>query len=187
MLMLKRLGIFFLDILQVVVFAVSLFLFTYLLVLQPHKIRGDSMQPNFPDGEHLLTDKVTYRFSTPKRGDVIVFKAPGTENEEFIKRIIALPGEKVSIKEGKIHINDKKLDEAYLSQTLNTSGGLFLGEGEEMRVPDNSYFVMGDNRPFSSDSRVWGFVPKNKITGRAWIVYWPIGEAGAVDNPQYNF
>src|SRR3989338_2802249 len=85
MLMLKRLGIFFLDILQVVVFAVSLFLFTYLLVMQPHKIKGDSMQPNFPDGEYLLTDKITYKVRKPQRGEVIVFIEPGTDDEEFKK------------------------------------------------------------------------------------------------------
>ena len=90
--LLKRLGAFFLDILQVIVFAVAIFLFIYLLVLQPHKIKGDSMQPNFPDGEYLLTDKVSYRLGDPKRGDVVVFEAPSTTGEEFIKRIIEFGG-----------------------------------------------------------------------------------------------
>src|SRR3989304_8064339 len=109
--MLKRIGIFFLDILEVIVFAIAIFLFVYLLLLQPHKIKGDSMQPNFPDGEYLLTDKVTYRFNQPERGDVVVFEAPTNNGDEFIKRIIATPGEKVSLRQGKIYINDILLDE----------------------------------------------------------------------------
>src|SRR3989337_1808456 len=96
----KRLGAFFLDVLEVIVFAVAIFLFLYLLVLQPHKIKGASMEPNFPNGEYLLTDKVTYRFREPERGDVIVFEAPGTNGEEFIKRIIGLPGEQISLHNG---------------------------------------------------------------------------------------
>jgi len=109
--MFRRLGAFFLDILEVIVFAVAIFLFIYLLVLQPHKIKGASMDPNFFDGEYLLTDKVTYRFGEPKRGDVIVFKAPTGNGDEFIKRIIGLPGEKVSVKSGKMYINEKVLEE----------------------------------------------------------------------------
>jgi len=95
--MLGRFGAFFLDILQVVVFAVAIFLFVYLLLLQPHKIKGSSMFPNFADGEFLLTDKVTYRFGEPKRGDVVVFKAPPNDREEFIKRIIGLPNDKIFV------------------------------------------------------------------------------------------
>src|SRR3989338_5796123 len=112
--MLRRLATFFLDLLQTVVFAVSIFLFIYLLVLQPHKIKGTSMEPNFPNGEFLLTDKITYRFNDPQRGDVIVFEAPGTNGDEFIKRIIGLPSEKVSINENQIYINEKLLNESYI-------------------------------------------------------------------------
>jgi signal peptidase I len=99
--MLKKLGAFFLDIIEVVVFAVAIFLFVYLLILQPHKIKGDSMQPNFPDGEFLLADKITYRLREPKRGDVIVFQAPVAPDEEYIKRIIGLPGESVKVLSGR--------------------------------------------------------------------------------------
>lgn len=184
--MLKKLGAFFLDILEVVVFAVAIFLFVYLLVLQPHKIKGDSMQPNYPDGEFLLTDKVTYRFGEPKRGDVVVFEAPVAEGEEYIKRIIGLPGERVSVKQGKIYINGKILNETYLKNTVFTLGGAFLGDGSEVSVPSGEYFVLGDNRPASSDSRTWGFVTKNKITGRAWVIYWPPEKTGVVKAITYN-
>lgn len=184
--MFHRLGAFFLDILEIVVFAVAIFLFVYLLLLQPHKIKGASMEPNFPDGEFLLTDKVTYRLEEPKRGDVIVFKAPVAEGEEFIKRIIGLPGENVSVKDSKVYINDKELEEPYLSSTVPTYSNYFLPEGATVAVPQNEYFVLGDNRPHSSDSRAWGFVSKNKITGRAWLIYWPPKNAGTIKKPLYN-
>ena len=185
--MLRHLGAFFLDILEVVVFAVAIFLFVYLLVLQPHKIKGGSMLPNFPDGEFLLTDKVTYRLGEPKRGDVIVFKPPLSEDDEFIKRIIGLPGERVSLRNNKVYINGKLLTEEYLDPSLLTTGGNFLSEGGEVVVPLGSYFVMGDNRSHSSDSRAWGFVPKARITGRAWVIYWPLANAGVLEKVDYNF
>lgn len=184
--LLRRLGAFFLDILQVVVFAVSIFLFVYLLIMQPHKIKGDSMQPNYPDAEYLLTDKVTYRFKEPKRGDVVVFKAPVSEGEEFIKRIIGLPGETVSIRNNVIFVDGKKLDESgYLASSVITQPGAFLREGDEITVPANHYFVLGDNRPHSSDSRSWGFVAKDKLNGRAWFIYWPPKSVGIVEETTY--
>jgi len=185
--MLRKLGAFFLDLLQTVVFAISIFLFIYLLVLQPHKIKGASMEPNYPDGEFLLTDKVTYKFNEPERGDVIVFKAPPTYEDEFIKRIIGLPGDRVSINNGKVQINGKPLNEKYLDDQLITSGGSFLSEGEEMLVPQDQFLVLGDNRPYSFDSRAWGFVLKDKITGRAWFIYWPPPNVGLIEEVIYTF
>ncbi len=182
----KRLGAFFLDILEVIVFAVAIFLFLYLLVLQPHKIKGASMEPNFPNGEYLLTDKVTYRFHEPKRGDVIVFKAPTGDGEEYIKRIIGLPGERISVKNGKVYINGKLLKEDYIPEISPTFGGQFLQENEVFTVPEGNLFVLGDNRPHSSDSRSWGTITNDKITGRAWVIYWPPKNAGSVDKPNYN-
>ncbi|MCJ7805132.1 signal peptidase I [Patescibacteria group bacterium] len=184
--MFRRLGAFFLDIIEVIFMALALFLFIYLLILQPHKIKGASMMPNFPDSEFLLTDKVSYRFGEPKRGDVIVFKAPINENEEFIKRIIGLPGDKVEVKSGKFYVNDKLLDEhAYLDDSVYTSGADFSQEGTAVVVPAGKYYVLGDNRPHSSDSRYWGFVTKKEITGRAWLIYWPINKIGIVQKVRY--
>jgi len=184
--MFKRLGAFFLDTIQVIVFAVAIFLFIYLLILQPHKIKGDSMQPNFPNGEYLLTDKVTYRFNDPKRGDVVVFKAPTGNGDEFIKRIIGLSGEEVYVQNGKVYINGKLLEEPYLAESLYTSGSSYLKEGEKIIVPEGSFLVFGDNRPRSSDSRVFGPITKDVITGRAWLIYWPIKNAGVVSKVNYS-
>lgn len=185
--LLRRLGEFFLDLLEVIVFAIAIFLFIYLLIMQPHKIKGDSMQPNFPNGEYLLTDKLTYKFRDPKRGEVIVFEPPGVDDDEYIKRVIGLPGERISVKEGKVFINGKMLIEPYLSETVFTSGGNFLKDNQELLIPDGHFFVLGDNRQASSDSRSWGLVPKNRITGRAWIIYWPPPNVGLVEDVIYGF
>ena len=173
------------DILQIIFFAVAIFLFVYFLLLQPHKIKGNSMLPNFLNGEFLLTDKVTYRFNDAKRGDVVVFKAPPDERDEFIKRIIGLPTERVALINGHIYINGKLLKEKYLDESLFTNAGGFLSEGEEVIVPKEEYFVLGDNRQNSSDSRSWGSIKKDKITGRAWLIYWPISKTGMV--PSFNY
>lgn len=180
--MLKRLGAFFLDILEVIVLAVGIFLIVYLLILRPHKIKGASMEPNFPDGEYLLTEKVSYYTKEPQRGDVVVFKPPISE-DEFIKRIIALPGEIVSISNGKFFINNQELDESYIN--VNTSSGIFLKEGEKYLVPEGEYFVAGDNRSHSSDSRIWGPITKKVIAGKAWLIYWPPKSAGNIQKPSY--
>ena len=182
----KRLGAFFLDILEVIVFAVAIFLFLYLLVLQPHKIKGASMEPNFPNGEYLLTDKVTYRFGEPKRGDVIVFKAPTGNGDEYIKRIIGLPGETITVRNGKVYINGKELREIYIPDISPTYGSNFLEENEVFTVPAGNYFVLGDNRPHSSDSRAFGPITKDKITGRAWVIYWPFKNAGLLAKTEYD-
>ncbi len=168
-------------------FAVGIFFFIYLLIMRPHKISGQSMMPNFKDAEYLLTEKVTYYSREPKRGDVVVFTPPISTIDEFIKRVIALPGEKILINNGHVYINDKLLEEPYIESGVATSGGPFLSDGEEYTVPSGEYFVMGDNRPNSSDSRYWGPITKKAITGRAWVAYWPINIAGKVPKPNYNF
>lgn len=128
------------------------------------------MVPNFEDGELLLTEKVTYRFSDPKRGDVIVFEAPVGNNVDFIKRIIGLPGENVEVRGGSVFINGKKLTENYID--VQTQGD------EQIKLEKGQYFVLGDNRGASSDSRVFGAIKKQSIRGRVWFVYWPLIKSG---------
>ncbi len=179
----QKLGSFFFEILQTLVFAISIFLFVYLLLLQPHKIKGSSMEPNFHDGEYLLTDKISYRLHTPERGDVIVFKAPPDYVDEFIKRIIGIPGDTVSVKNSKVFVNGREIPEAYIPAEYHTYAGRFADEGAVLTVPADEYFVLGDNREHSLDSRNIGFIGKDKITGRAWLIYWPVNKAGIVKNP----
>lgn len=184
--MLRRLGAFFLDILEVVVFAVGIFFFVYLLIMRPHKIKGQSMSPNYPDGEYLLTEKVTYYLRNPERGDIVVFTPPISNTDEFIKRVIATPGETIKVSNGHVYINGQLLEEDYLKSTVLTSGGDYLAEDTDYTVPEGKYFVLGDNRPNSSDSRFWGPITKAEISGRAWIIYWPLSLSGVFPKPAYN-
>ena len=145
------------------------------------------MYPNYPDGEYLLTEKVDYYFHNPERGDVVVLKPPPNVSEdEFIKRVIGLSGEKVMVINGSVFINGKELQEPYL-QNVYTSGNSFFEEGKEVTIPDGYYAVFGDNRPHSSDSRAWGFITKSEVTGKAWLIYWPPSRAGFVKSPQYTY
>ncbi len=180
--MFTKLGAFFMDILEVIVLAIGIFLIVYLLILRPHKIKGMSMHPNFPDGEYLLTEKVSYYREDPKRGDVIVFKPPISE-DEFIKRVIGLPGDTVMVLNGKVFVNDAELNEDYIK--VETSPSTFLPEGQKYTVPEGNYFVLGDNRPHSSDSRSWGPITKKVITGKAWLIYFPFNLGGFVPAPSY--
>ena len=182
--MFKRLGAFFLDVGEVLIFAVGIFFFVYLLIMRPHKISGASMEPNYPDKEFLLTEKVTYYRSTPRRGDVVVFTPPVSE-DDYIKRVIATPGEIVSIQDCKVYINGKLLKEEYIKDDVCTEGAAFLQEGASYKVPDGELFTMGDNRPHSFDSRSFGPIKKKVISGKAWVVYWPVKNAGVVQRPNY--
>lgn len=157
------------------VLAGAIFAIVYLFLFQPHQVVGDSMIPNFHNGEYLLTDKISYRIREPERGEVIVFKAPNDVEKDYIKRIIATPLETIKIEKGIIFVNDARLDENdYLSEGTRTFAGQNVLEGIEYKVPQDSYFVLGDNRVNSSDSREWGFVKKGAIIGRSFLVYWPL-------------
>src|SRR5258708_1127236 len=184
--MVKCLSKFFLDIIQIIIFAVSIFLFVYLLIMQPHKINGESMETNFHNNEYILTEKITYDFNKPKQGDVIVFKAPPDGHDEYIKRIIGLPGDTVMVNNCKVYVNGQKLNEtSYLADSVCTNPGTFATEGLTLTVPANNYFLLGDNRPHSLDGRYFGFINKDKFTGRAWLIYCPLGNAGVVKHATY--
>lgn len=151
-------------------------------VLQPFVVDGNSMEPNYHNQEYLLVNMMTYRFYSPQRGDVIIFQSPKNPVEDYIKRIIALPEEKVEITNEEIYINGQILVEDYLPQDQITSIELSASPFQKILGKDE-FFVMGDNRQHSSDSREWGPVPKKNIIGRAWLVVYPIQDAGLVKNP----
>lgn len=167
------------------VIALAMFVIMYLFLFQPHQVRGNSMYPNFHDGEYLLTDKISYRLGSPKKGEVIIFRAPRNEEYDYIKRIIGLPGDVISVKNGKVYINNSLLVESYLPEDYQTFGGNFAGENQVVIIPENQYFAMGDNRSHSSDSRDWGPVPKENIIGKAWLRYWPVNRLGLIPRPEY--
>ncbi len=141
---------------------------------EPHKVSGSSMVPNFHDGDYIITNKLATRFSAPKRGEVVILQDPLDTNKVFIKRVIGLPGETLKISGGLVYINSKLLEEPYLSTGLRTSGESYLKDGDEITIADGNYFVMGDNRSNSSDSREWGLLKKDLIVGQAFIRYWPL-------------
>ncbi len=180
---LRRVGTFLLDLIETVVIALAIFVIAYLFLFQPHQVRGNSMYPNFHDKDYLLTDKISYRLGQPKRGDVIIFMAPKNEEYDYIKRIIGIPGDKIEITQDyKIKLNNQILNESYLPSGTQTFGGNFLEVGKTITVPSDEYFVLGDNRNHSSDSRDWGFVPRKNIIGKAWFRYWPLSQMGLVSS-----
>jgi len=167
------------DVVEAFVTALGIFIIVYLFLFQPHQVRGGSMLPNFHDKEYILTNKMVYYFRSPKRGDVVIFESPQNKNYDYIKRIIGMPGEEISLKRGKIYINEKQLDETkYLPEDTITPGGSFLKNGEQIVIPNKQYFVIGDNRGNSSDSRDWGPIPRDNIIGKAWLRYWPLQNFG---------
>lgn len=190
--MLHIIGGFFLDIIETAVFALSIFVLVYVFLAQPHQVSGRSMVPTFQSGEFLLTNKMAYRQGSPDRGDIIIFRAPATAHCpsggacDFIKRVIALPGETVSIRGGDVYIDGQLLPEDYLPEEYVTRGDAFLRDGMEYTVEEGEYFVMGDNRPGSSDSRAFGPVPLKNFIGKAWIRYWPFDKLGILQAADYS-
>lgn len=171
-------GVFW-EFIEAAVFALAIFVVVYLFLFQPNQVKGHSMDPTFHDGEYILTDKVSFRLGLPKRGDVVVFISPKNADIDFIKRIVALPGERVRIRGGKVYINDNSLDESvYLGPGVYTGSESFLLENREFLVPEGKYFVMGDNRPGSSDSRDFGPVKPSEFVGKVFFRYWPIDRFG---------
>lgn len=150
--------------------------------LQSYTVSGQSMEPSFVNGEWLLVDKLTYRFTSPGRGDVIVFDPPTNSTQPYIKRIIGLPGEHVEIKDGKIYIRNDEGDFEYVETT--DLPDIRPSDTYSWDIPEDRYIVLGDNRPVSGDSRAFGFVPRENIIGKVWIRYWPPSEWGL--SPSYS-
>lgn len=184
MFILQKIYSFFIDTVQTILLAASVFIVIYIFLFRPFQVSGQSMYPIFLDKEYVLTNLIALKIDTIKRGEVIVFKAPIDNEKDFIKRVIGLPGDSVMVKDGNVYINDQKLDElSFLKPEVKTYGGSFLHDGQAVVVPEGEYLVMGDNRPYSSDSREWGFVKKDLIIGKSFFVYWPPERMRLVKNP----
>ena len=160
-------------------------------VIQPFMVKGESMEPNYKNGEYLIVNEISYHLGVkPKRGNVIVFKYPRDPKESYIKRIIGLPEEKVEIKDDKLYISkggdpqNTELKEDYLPYVDKVPGTA----DQEWSLDKDEYFVLGDNRlpGGSSDSRMWGPLPRKNIIGKVWFVFWPPGEFKTISLPQYN-
>ena len=165
------------ELVEVVVLAVILY-FGISFAVQAVHVEGLSMFATLDNNDYLIANKIDYRLHAPQRGDIIILRPPTDNSKDFIKRIIALPGERLLISDGYVYINGHKLDEPYLPEqwtTLNNWGG---PDGEV--VPPNDYFVMGDNRNRSQDSRIFGFIGRDRIDGRAWFRIWPLNHLGQI-------
>ncbi|NEQ41247.1 MAG: signal peptidase I [Okeania sp. SIO3I5] len=166
---------------QVLAIALSLSLLVRILIAEPRYIPSNSMIPTLEIGDRLVIEKVSYNFHPPEAGDIIVFEPPQQlrrygygKNQAFIKRVIGLPGDIIRIEDGTVYVNDQPLSENYIAEppeyALPTS----------VKVPEDQYFVMGDNRNNSNDSHVWGFLPRKNIIGRAIFRFWPYQRLGSV-------
>lgn len=170
---------FVVDLIETAVIGISIFLVIYLFFMQPHQVSGQSMDPFLKDKDYVLTDKISYRTRSPARGDIVVFHAPDSANCpvgagcDYIKRIIGLPGESVEVKDNTIFINGQPLTESYLPPDIETQPGTFTRD-REITLGEQEYFVVGDNRMHSSDSRSWGPIQPEMIVGRAFFRYWPL-------------
>jgi signal peptidase I len=149
--------------------------------LGPYKIPTGSMRTTLLEGDRIFVDKVTYHFRPPKRGEIVVFKYPAEPKKDFVKRLIAFGGEEVEIRDGGVYINGKRVDdlpEIAGHYYYNRNDWSYGKEGQIIKVPQNAYFVLGDNSAQSSDSRNWGFVPKSHMIGRAFLIWWPLRRIG---------
>ncbi len=163
------------DIIETVILSVALFLGIN-MVSARIRVESISMQPTLHAGNFVLVNKMAYRFGSPDRGDVIVFRyPPDPEQVPYIKRIVGLPGDNIRISDGKVYVNNQLLVEPYIVSATH--------QGGEWNVDQNSLFVMGDNRNNSSDSRSWGFVPVENVIGKAEVVYWPPEKWGMLNFP----
>ncbi len=165
---------FFRELLITLIMAIAIFVGLRVL-LQTFEVEGPSMEPTFQTGQRVLVVKVAYVFRPPVRGDVIVFQPPVAMEDDFIKRIIGLPGDTVEVKMGAVYVNGVKLSEPYIKESPRSTYA-------KTKVPENSYFVMGDNRNNSNDSRNNWMVPRQNIVGKAWFSIWPSREWGFVLN-----
>lgn len=153
-------------------------------------VEGQSMEPNLHTGQYLIVNRLAYleigsfKFGSVQRGDIVVFDYPGNPSDDYVKRVIGLPGETVTIDQsGQVYINGQPLEEPYLE---HQAGGAYRHRSGTWVVPEGSYFVLGDNRDSSSDSRSWGMLERKYIVGKAWLSYWPPRYWGVIPHYSYN-
>jgi signal peptidase I len=159
-----------------ILFAIAIAIFIVIFVVQPVKVEGTSMQPQLADQDRIFVNRFIYRFKEIDRGDVVVFWYPRDRSKSFIKRVIGVPGDSVEIRKGLVYINGELIKEPYLKPEYRDSQSL-----DKVVIPKGKYFVLGDHRNSSNDSRKWGFVEKSLIYGKAFFSYWPVSHVGLVE------
>lgn len=178
---------FVFELIQVVAVSLAIIIPVRYFLIQPFYVKGASMEPSFYDHEYLVIDELTYRFNDPERGDIVVFRYPADPSQFFIKRIIGLPGETVEVDEGEVKIyNDTAPNGIVLSEEAYLPDD-FLSTGKRVvTLKADEYFVMGDNRPNSLDSRYFGAVKRDAIVGRVWLRGWPFDRWKVFERPSYD-
>lgn len=177
-------GSFLWELARIVVIAFVVMIGFRFFVAEPFIVSGSSMVPNFHNREYLVVNKMSYRLHEPQRGDVIVFRYPKDTSQYFIKRIVGLPGEKVKVENGRVYVyNEEHPDGAVLEEDYLSNQDITFGNNELTTLGSEEYFVLGDNRLASSDSRVWGILPKHDIVGTAWLRVFPLNAFGTPDFP----
>ena len=164
------------DLVKVAVVALVLAGLVRYFLIQPFFVEGASMEPNFENGEYLLVDELSYYFRNIERGEVVVFHYPLDTSKYYIKRIIGVPGETIEIKNGKVTIYNNERPNGFLVSENYLPANLITDGNVRKKLNKNEYFVLGDNRASSSDSRRWGTLPKSDIVGRVWVRAWPFNK-----------
>ena len=181
----KKALFFFLEIIQIVAIALVIVLPIRYFIFQPFVVKGASMEPNFHENDYLVVDEISYRLRDPERGEVVVFKYPEDPSQRFIKRIVGLPGERVSLNNNKVQITTQEGEQFTLDESLYLVDLLWFGN-KEVVLNKDEYFVMGDNRPHSFDSRRWGPLDREKIIGRVVLRAWPLDDISLISAPAYS-
>jgi signal peptidase I len=185
--------LFIWDFLKVIIIALVIIVPIRYFVFQPFLVSGSSMEPNFQDNQYLVIDELSYRFHQPQRGDVLVLKPPQNEKQYYIKRIIGLPGEKIQIKDGHVIIHNTEhpdgfaLNEPYLSSSVISipHSTTIVSDKNILVLKSDEYFMMGDNRTYSSDSRDWGPLKRNEIVGKVFVRVLPLSDFKVFSTPSY--
>jgi len=174
----------FFDFIKTIAVIVILAFVIRVFIIQPFIVEGESMEPTFKTKDYLITEKVSYRFRPPQRGEVVIFNPPDRSTENYIKRIIGLPGDQIEIKEGNIYVNKEKLIEPYLNSIDKTL--VSQKEGYTTVLKDDEYFVMGDNRSHSRDSREIGSIPKQNVVSKVWFRLLPLDQISTFAATDYR-
>lgn len=177
---------FILELIKTVIISLAIIIPIRYFVIQPFYVKGASMEPNFQDKDYLIINEFVYRFSEPERGDIVIFKNPRNLKEFFIKRIIGLPMEKIKIYDNKVYLYNNGYPEGAIIEELYLPKGRDTRGNEIIELKGNEYFVLGDNRDHSLDSRTFGPIEKDSIIGKVWVRGWPLDKVTIFEEEKYN-
>ena len=174
------------DTIKIIVISLIIIIGIRSFVMQPFFVNGQSMEPNFHDGDYLIINEIGYRLDDPKRGDIIVFHYPNDPSQFFIKRVIGLPGEKIEIRNKEITIYNKDNPDGFALDEFYIPKSAVISKDYSQELKNDEYYVLGDNRTASSDSRVWGVLERHHIVGKVWIRAWPFDNFSVFEGVEYR-